>query len=74
MKRSYKYKVVLWWGGNDKVWFAEHPELPGCMSHGRNRTSALKHLDNAADLWIETQKKYGREVPQPEEEKGTAGL
>ena len=63
--RSFKYKIVLCWDKDDKVWFAEHPELKGCMSHGRNRSAAIKNLDKAAGFWIKTQKERGREVPQP---------
>lgn len=45
--------------------FAEIPDLPGCMSDGDTYQEALENVLDAAKEWIETQKELGREVPAP---------
>lgn len=42
---------------------AEHPQLPGCMSHGVNREEAIGNLIEAKRLYIETLIEKGLEVP-----------
>lgn len=50
----------------DEYWFAEIPRLPGCMSDGSDLNEALRNLEDAKRLWIETQIKDGYEVPEPD--------
>ncbi len=40
-------------GGAD---IAEVPALPGCMAHGDSQEDALKSVNDAMQLWIETAK------------------
>lgn len=44
---------------------AEHPQLPGCMSHGVSREEAIRNLIEAKRLYIETLIEKGLEVPLP---------
>ena len=44
---------------------AEHPQLPGCMSHGESREEAIGNLVEAKRLYIETLIEKGLEVPLP---------
>jgi predicted RNase H-like HicB family nuclease len=44
---------------------AEHPQLPGCMSHGLTREEAIRNLIDAKCLYIETLLEKGLEVPLP---------
>lgn len=44
---------------------AEHPELPGCMSHGATPEEAIQNLANARRLYIETLLQLGQPVPKP---------
>ncbi|MDI6890167.1 MAG: type II toxin-antitoxin system HicB family antitoxin [Thermodesulfovibrionales bacterium] len=44
---------------------AEHPQLPGCMSHGSNPEEALRNLIEAKRLYIETLLDKGLDVPLP---------
>lgn len=44
---------------------AEHPQLPGCMSHGRTQEEALQNLADAKRLYLETRLKLGLEIPEP---------
>lgn len=44
---------------------AEHPQLPGCMSHGRTPDEAIRNLMEAKRLYIETLLDKGLDVPLP---------
>lgn len=46
-------------------WFAEIPQLPGCMSDGESPDEALTNLNDAKRGWIETSLELGREIPEP---------
>jgi predicted RNase H-like HicB family nuclease len=44
---------------------AEHPQLPGCMSHGLTPDEAIRNLIDAKHLYIETLLDKGLDVPMP---------
>ena len=50
---------------DDEYWLAELLDLPGCMADGSSPDEALKSLEEAKRLWIETQIEDGYEVPEP---------
>ena len=62
---NQKYEIILYWSSEDDVFVAEVPELPGCMAHGQSRNDALNSIQKAIDLWLDTAKEDGREIPQP---------
>ena len=45
--------------------FAEVPELPGCMSDGETPQEALDNAYDAIGCWIEAAREMGRTVPPP---------
>lgn len=49
----------------DVCYRAEHPELPGCMSHGATPEEAMQNLAGARRLYIETLLQLGQPVPKP---------
>lgn len=49
----------------DAVFVARHPELPGCMAHGRSPEEAEAMLVDARKLYIETLLERGLEPPRP---------
>ncbi len=56
-----KYQVLL--EPTDDGWFvATVPELPGCVSQGKNRADALKNIKEAIQLMTEDGKPSHREV------------
>jgi predicted RNase H-like HicB family nuclease len=59
-----KYEVLLYWSNDDNAFLAEVPELPGCIAHGETQESALKNIQEAIDLWIDTARETGLDVPQ----------
>jgi predicted RNase H-like HicB family nuclease len=60
-----KYEIILYWSSEDKVFVAEVPELPGCMAHGDTQEIALRNINEAIELWIDTAKEFGDLVPEP---------
>ena len=60
-----KYEIILYWSQRDMLYIAEVPELPGCSAHGDSREEALKNVNEAIRLWVETAKEFGDPVPEP---------
>lgn len=42
---------------------ADVAELPGCIAHGETHDAALANVNDAVELWIETARDFGDEVP-----------
>lgn len=59
------YEIIIYWSGEDNAFVAEAPELPGCVAHGDSRESALANAKEAIQLWIDSARELGREVPEP---------
>ncbi len=65
----HKYEIILYWSNEDWAFVAEVPELPGCMAHGDSQEAALKHANEAMQLWIDTAREHGDPVPEPKGER-----
>ena len=65
----YKYEVILYWSNEDQAFVAEVPELPGCTAHGDSQEAALRNVNDAMQLWIDTAREFGDPVPQPKGER-----
>ena len=61
----YKYAIEIFYSEEDKGYISVAPELPGCSAFGETVEEALEEIKIAIDLWIETAKKEGREIPKP---------
>lgn len=61
-----EYSVFIKYDSNDKIYVANIPELPGCMAHGSTREQALKEIETAKELWIETALEDGLPIPEPD--------
>lgn len=62
---KHKYEIIMYWSKEDQVFVAEVPELPGCVAHGDSHESALKSINEAVALWIETANEFGDPIPEP---------
>ena len=60
-----KYEIVIYWDPEDKIFVAEVPELPGCVAHGKTQVEAAQNVTVAIELWLETARECGDEIPQP---------
>ncbi len=65
----HKYGIVLYWSDEDRVFVAEVPELPGCMAHGDTQETALRNINDAMQLRIDTAREFGDPVPEPKGER-----
>lgn len=60
-----EYSIFIQYDTIDKIFVASIPELPGCMAHGETKEDALREIDIAKELWIETALEDGEEIPKP---------
>ena len=65
----HKYEIILYWSNEDEAFIAEVPELAGCMAHGDSQAAALKNVNDAMQLWIDTAREFGDPIPQPKGER-----
>jgi predicted RNase H-like HicB family nuclease len=61
----YKYAIEIFYSEEDEGYIAVVPELPVCSAFGETEEAALEEVKIAIELWLETAKKEGREIPQP---------
>ena len=61
-----KYAIEIFYSEEDEGYIAVVPELPGCSAFGDSEESALEEVKLAMDLWLQTAKIEGREIPKPQ--------
>ena len=61
----YKYAIEIFYSEDDEGYIALAPEIPGCSAFGANEEEALKEVKIALELWLETARTEGREIPEP---------
>lgn len=49
----------------DGGWFAEIPELPGCMTFGDTKEEVLELIEDAKLTWISGSLEAGDPIPEP---------
>lgn len=49
------------------------PDLPGCVSVGETEEEALRNVEEARQLWLETAYEFGDEIPLPSSEREYSG-
>jgi len=49
----------------EEYWIAEHPDLPGCKTHGDSKQEAIKNLEDAKEAWLDAYSMTGRPIPRP---------
>lgn len=65
----YKFRIILYWSEEDSVFIADVPELPGCMAHGDTQEEALRNVNDAIGLWLDTAREFGEPVPEAKGER-----
>ncbi len=63
-EKNQKYEIVIYWDDDDKIFVAEVPELAGCSAHGKTQIDAVKNVNEAVELWLETAREFGDEIPE----------
>ena len=61
----YKYAIEIFYSEDDEGYIALVPELSGCSAFGESEEAALQEVIMAMELWLETAKKEGRDIPKP---------
>ena len=67
------YERKVFFSKEDEGWIAVAPELPGCSAFGKTSDRALKELDTAIELWLETAKARKWSAPKPVATREPAG-
>ncbi|MEX2494073.1 MAG: type II toxin-antitoxin system HicB family antitoxin [Nitrospirales bacterium] len=57
-----KYRVLLE-QDEDGIFVAEVPALPGCISQGQTRGDALKNIQEAIEVYLESLKAHDEPIP-----------
>lgn len=57
-----KYRVIIE-QDEDGVFVAEVPSLPGCISQGETRAEALRNIQEAIEVYIESLKAHNEPIP-----------
>jgi antitoxin HicB len=48
-------------------WVAIVPDLPGCSSDGETQMEALKNVEDAIEVWLQTAEEHGQRIPRPDD-------
>ena len=62
---THKYEIIIWWSIEDDSYIAEVPELPGCNAHGETYEEAIREIQEAMGLWIDSAREFGHSIPEP---------
>jgi antitoxin HicB len=62
---SYPIRLYQRSQGDEEYWFAEIPDLPGCVADGATPDEAVRSVKEAKVEWIDGQMKEGHEIPEP---------
>ncbi|MHB8586881.1 MAG: type II toxin-antitoxin system HicB family antitoxin [Thermoplasmatota archaeon] len=57
-------RQVLVYRGEDDMWIAEVPSLPGCVTQGSTREEAITNAREAIDAFVEALANDGLRVPE----------
>ena len=60
-----KYAVEIFYSKEDDGYIAVVPELKECSAFGNTYEDALKEIEVAMKLWLDTARKEGRKIPKP---------
>jgi predicted RNase H-like HicB family nuclease len=70
---SLNYPMIITKDEEEKVYFVEFPDLPGCMAHGETPTSAVTLAQKVKKEWIETALSLEFAIPEPKKEEDYSG-
>jgi antitoxin HicB len=58
---------------DEGAWVASVPDLPGCNSFGATVADAVSNVQQAKELWMQSQFQSGGEIPEPTDDDGFSG-
>lgn len=60
-----RYEIDIFWSDEDEAFVANVPELPYCSAWGESYEDALREVRVAMDLYLDTLREDGRDIPEP---------
>jgi predicted RNase H-like HicB family nuclease len=57
-------RQIVMYPGEDGFWVVECPSLPGCISQGETKESAIANIKEAIELYIDCLEDDGLAVPE----------
>jgi predicted RNase H-like HicB family nuclease len=63
MKTIIPYQITVRWSNEDGSYEAAVTALRGCLAYGDSEEEAIREVTIAANVWLETAKKYGKPIP-----------
>ena len=58
-----KYEIILYWSNEYRVFIAEVPELPGCITHGDTQEAALANAKEAFKTYMNSFHEVIKDLP-----------
>ena len=62
---DHDYAINIFWSDEDGEYIAIVPDLSGCSASGATPEEALKEVQIAKGLWLESAEAHGDPVPSP---------
>ncbi|MGH7976398.1 MAG: type II toxin-antitoxin system HicB family antitoxin [Limisphaerales bacterium] len=59
------YHVNVFYSEDDGGYIADIPDLKHCSAFGKTPVAALREVETAKKLWLETARDLGRKIPEP---------
>lgn len=60
------YHINIFYSEDDGGYIADIPDLEACSAFGETPDEALREVQLAKKLWLESAKAEGKPIPQPE--------
>jgi predicted RNase H-like HicB family nuclease len=59
------YHINIFYSEEDGGYIADIPDLEACSAFGQTPEEALREVEIAKQVWLETARKEGRPIPPP---------
>jgi len=60
------YHINIFYSEDDEGYIADIPDLEVCSAFGKTPDEALREVQKAKKLWLETAQAEGKPIPSPE--------
>lgn len=60
-----EYAIMIFWSDEDGEYIATVPDLRGCSASGSTPEEALREVQVAKALWLESARAHRDAIPQP---------
>lgn len=60
-----RYHISVFCSAEDDAWIADAPDLPGCSAFGDTAEHAVREVQVAQELWLDTASAHGQPAPEP---------